>query len=110
MTYSSAWIEPGNDEDFAAYLNQSPRFGVLPPPPSPYWINHVREWAARESLPVEHATLGELRVAVTRQQLLRFLDEKLDAPEADDSQSNLRAHVERRLRDDRMYAIAADEF
>jgi hypothetical protein len=110
MTYSSAWIEPGNDEDFATFLKQSPRFGVLPPPPSPYWINHVKAWAARESLAIEHPDHGEIRVAVTKQQLLRFLDENFGVPESDADPSSLRGHIERQLRDDRTYAIAADEF
>ena len=110
MTYSSVWIEPGNDEDFAAFLRQSPRFGVLPPPPSPYWINHVKEWAVRESLAIEYPGHGEIRVAVTKQQLLRFLDEKLGALGSDADPSSLRGYIEHQFRDDRSYTIASEEF
>lgn len=110
MTFSSAWIEPGDDEDLAAFLEQSPRSGILPPPPSPYWINYLRDWAQREDLAIEYPQHGEIRVPVTKSQLLRFMHETLGAPAPATDPSSLRDYIEHRCRDDRTYAICADEF
>lgn len=110
MTYSSAWIESGDDEDFATFLEQHPRFDLLPPPDRPYWINHLKEWAGRESLPIEYPDDCVVRVPVAKQQLLRFLTDMLGAPDTPPDPSTLRGYVEIKCRDDRIYAIGADEF
>jgi len=110
MTYSDAWIEAGDDADFAAALAQSPRFGLLPPPPTPYWINHLREWAEREGLAIEYPQQGEIRVPVAKSQLLCFMDEMFGALAPANDSSALRDHIEQNCRDGRTYAIVADEF
>lgn len=110
MTYSSAWLEAGNDEGLAAFLARSPQAGVLPPPPVPYWINHVRELAKRESLPIEHAGYGEIRVEVTGRQLKDFINASFGpALQADDS-STLLGYVMQRCLDDSRYVLTAEEF
>lgn len=110
MTFSDAWIEAGNDEEFAAFLARSPRFSVLPPPERPYWINRVQEWAQLEGLPIEHPDYNVIRVPVTKDQLLRFMTEMLGDAATPVDPSTLRGYVQVKCRVDRTYAIAADEF
>lgn len=110
MTFSDAWIEAGDDDDFATFLKQHPGAGSLPPPDQPYWINHVKEWAKLEGLPVEFPDYNMVRVPVTKRQLQCFMDEMLGTPAPDSNPFSLRGYIEQRCRDDRTYAIAADEF
>ena len=110
MTYSSAWLEAGNDEGLAAFLARSPRAGVLPPPPAPYWINHVRELAERESLPIEHAGYGEIRVEVTGRQLKNFINATFGSELQADDSGTLLGYVMQSCLDDSRYVLAAEEF
>jgi hypothetical protein len=117
MTDSDAWLDTVDDEEFAAVLKErrSPdlplaeRIFLLPPPPRPYWITRVREWAETKSLPVDQVDPLEIRVRVSRAQLLEFIEETF-GPEAAGKVAALRAHVRERLHDDRTYLIVADEF
>ena len=110
MTFSEAWIEGGDDEDFAKFLDQKPRFSVLPPPPHPYWISHLKGWAERESLPIEYPGYGTVRVPVSRAQLQRFITETLGTQVQIDDPATLFGYVWHKCRDDRIYAIGAEEF
>lgn len=110
VTYSSAWIAAGDDKGLAAFLARSPRAGVLPPPPAPYWINHVRELAKRESLPIEHSGDGEIRVKVTGRQLKDFINAAFGPELQADDPSTLLGYVMQRCLDDSRYVLAAEEF
>ncbi|MGF6877402.1 hypothetical protein [Paraburkholderia sp. MM5477-R1] len=112
MTFSDAWIDSVDDEEFAAFLTQSPRFRVLPPPSSPYWINHVRGWAKKEGLAIKYPGDDdlEIRVLVTRRQLVRFFDDMFGPLTSGADRSTLHGYVVDKCRDDRTYLIAADEF
>lgn len=70
----------------------------------------MKEWAQREGLPVEFPDFNVVRVLVTKRQLQRFADEMLGTPAPDPAPSSLRGYVEHRCREDRTYAIGADEF
>src|SRR5258708_4254602 len=115
MTYSDCWIDTVDDEEFRAFITErasidTPRVEkifMLPPPPQPYWINTVLDWAKAQGLPIGYSDGRTLaKVAVSRTQLLDFLDSTLGR----ESVPRLRAHVRDRLRDDRTYLIVADEF
>src|SRR4051812_39061527 len=83
MTFSDAWIDTVDDDEFAAVLKEerardlpyAERIFKLPPPPSPYWITVVRQWASSTGLTVEEVDPLESRARVSRAQLLRFLDD-----------------------------------
>lgn len=110
MTFSSAWVEAGDDDDLAEFLARSPRAGILPPPPSPYWINRVRELAEHESLPVEHANYGEIRVQITGRQLKDFINAAFGPDLKADDSSTVLGFVMQRCRDNGHYVLAAEEF
>jgi hypothetical protein len=119
VTYSDAWIDTIDDDEFAAFLKErrthdtplEGRIFLLPPPPRPgnYWINLVKEWTAKQGLPVEYVDPLEIRVAVSRTQLLKFIDDTFGSEPAG-KVAKLRAHVREHLRDDRTYLVVADEF
>lgn len=110
MTFSDAWIEAGDDDAFAQFLNQKPRFSMLPPPPRPYWINHVKEWATRESLPIEYPDHGTIRVAASRAQLQSFFTAMFGAQAESDDPTTVLGYLRHRGSDHHVYAIVADEF
>jgi hypothetical protein len=112
VTFSDAWVDSVDDQEFAVFLAQSPRFRVLPPPPSPYWINHVRGWAKKEGVAIEYPSDDglEVHVLVTRRQLMRFFDDMFGPLESGADHSTLRGYIVNKCRDDRSYLIAADEF
>ena len=107
MTFSDAWIEPGDDADFAKFIEQRGRRGLLPTPDRPHWINHVKDWAQREGLPVEYPDFNVVRVPVTCTQLQRFL-EQMRLQNGD--LGTMSEYVRLNGRDDCTYAIVADEF
>lgn len=110
MTYSDAWIEAGDDDDFAKFLDQTPRIGVMPPPGKPYWIAHVKNWAQRESLAIEHPDYNVVRVHVTKTQLQRFMQEMLGHQLHTGDPATLVGYVWHKCHDDRTYVIGADEY
>jgi hypothetical protein len=79
MTCSDAWIDAGDDIEFAKFLDQRGGRGQLPPPVRPYWINHLKAWARPEALPIEYPDYNVVRVPVTKTQLQRFLVPALGA-------------------------------
>jgi hypothetical protein len=118
MTFSDAWIDTVDDDAFAAFIKvhragtpREDKIFLLPSPPRPgnYWINILREWTAEQSLSVEYVDPLEIRVSVSRAQLLKFIDDTFGS-EAAGKVAKLRAHVRKHLRDDRTYLIVADEF
>ena len=110
MTFSDAWIEAGNDADFASFLEKHPSAGALPPPDSPYWITHLKDWAKHEGLSVEYPDYNVVRVLVSKTQLQRFIEQMLGPEIQTNDPNTLAGYVWQRCRDDRTYAIGADEF
>lgn len=138
MTYSDCWIDTLDDADFKAlrelFASQwttetklSDNLCLLPPTPSPgnYWISILWVWAKKHALTVERVDELKIRVAVSRAQLLQFLDEVFWREEEAQDRSDreiikhlrsververLRAHARQCLRDDKTYFIVADEF
>jgi len=88
MTFSDAWIDAGEDEDFADFLARSPKLSVLPP---------TGEAVLDESLErmgVNRCRLNDfdvVRVPVTQQQLPRFMTEIFGAPVTTRSKRSLYA-------------------
>lgn len=70
----------------------------------------MKEWAQREGLPIEHPDYNVIRVPVTKDQLLRFMKTMLGDPVTHADPSTLPGYIQARCRDDRTYAIGADEF
>lgn len=110
MTFSEAWIEAGADSDFASFLNRTPRLCLLPPPPSLYWIGHVKEWAKNELLPIEHPAHGIVRVKANKRQLQQFLTKILGQHTDINDPTTLLGYIWQHWDDDRVYEISAEEF
>ena len=128
MTYSDCWISTVDDTEFRAVLTsqrdteRKEKLHLLPPAlANGLWINIVREWAHRHNLAVERTGPLESQVAVSRAELLQFVDEifwrKEEARDQEERETltrverveRLRAHVDQFFRDDRTYLIVADE-
>jgi hypothetical protein len=109
MTYSDAWLESPEDPDFDDFLEQTRGLRVLPPPrlSNNYWINHLKHWAEKERLEIQYPDPLEIRVAVSKDQLLRFMDDMFHAGEP---VSFLKNHISEKCKDDVSYLIVADEF
>lgn len=120
MTVSVCWIDTRDDVELTAWLrahpaDDDPREGKeielgSSSWTSGLWINLLREWAQRQSLPIEYPDFGWIveQVSVNRIQLLQFL--------VDHGHSDNKAAVEIRDRLERWgdggfsYRILADEY
>jgi hypothetical protein len=92
---------------------------MLPPASAnDYWINIVHRWASSHALAIEQTDPLEIQVAVSRGQLLQFIDDvfwrKEEARDREDRDvekvERLRELAFQFLRDDETYLIVADEF
>lgn len=112
MTDSAGWIDTEDDAELKAFITERSGWDVkladkpflFGPAPRPYWITLVQEWAALNGLPVEHTSHIEIRVRVSKQQVLAFLEWAYGTPPSPTGFATTR------LRDDRTYYLYADEF
>jgi hypothetical protein len=109
MTFSDAWLESPEDPEFEDFLKQTKGLRVLPTPhlSNNYWINHLKQWAKKEQLPIQYPDYLEIRVSVSKAQLLRFMDDMFHAGEPI---SILRDYIAKKCNDQVSYIIVADEF
>lgn len=134
MTTSDCSIGTIDDAEFKALLHSEPLIKSgwhhnlvwLPPRPiGEYWKTVLYVWAKQHALVVEDVDELTIRVAVSRVQLLQFLDEVfwreedaafqrekevLKHDKVVDRVERLRKHARECLRDDRTYLLEADEF
>ncbi|QGZ61077.1 hypothetical protein [Paraburkholderia acidisoli] len=110
MTFSEAWLEAGDDDEFAAMIKHMPRHGLLPTLTGRRWISHIRSWAKVEGLQIVYPDHNVVRVSASGLKLKEFLDETLALDgmhHVGDAPNDL---IWSRCRPDRMYVIAADEY
>jgi hypothetical protein len=118
MTYSDCWLDAIDDDNFAAYVRDHDRPEIKradkqhllgPGPRGRYWINLVRDWGAARDLKVEYVDHLELRIRVSRNQLLDFLAFAY----GDDLNSHAQgtvSFIRDTLKDGCTYWLCADEF
>lgn len=108
MTCSDCWIEPIDDPDFALarrLAGLEPGRYRLGPPPQPYWINWVKDWAAARGLRLEVVGFLDIRVRVTRAQMLDFMQFVYG-----EAIGNRAAFIPALMKDGCSYWLYADEF
>lgn len=107
MTHNSGWIEvlPGGaSEPLDSRRQGLKRFAGLQGGPGEYWVPRVEQWAKAKALEIHYIDNCWLRVAVSADQLVDFLEEL--APQYGQWVAPLIVRVQR----DDSYVIEAEEF
>jgi hypothetical protein len=107
MTYNEGWIEVlkgGAAVPLDSSRKDLGRFGKLFARPGGYWVPRVQKWANTRGLHIHYIDNCWLRVAVTAQQLVEFLEGLVERRE-----SWVEALIARVDSDD-SYIIEAEEY